>query len=224
MYIKTLCFCLMAKKRNMVATVEIKEITGPEGSPVYTLKDTSHPSRYYTADLPDEDSTAYPIPIPDTGTNRSFWKSHCLDITVGPDTYIRNVRYYQTWNVDPHTDWSLGTDGDLIVGVSSTSVDDCRVLSQGCPQEDYDQATGTVGLTGDPIETTHAYYSNTAAKFKSITNFSSQSSALMVQSGQVVGAGETGKSYIVVTQVIVGPGATQGIKPDKTATFVYDEA
>jgi len=208
----------------MAATVVIKEITGPEGSPTYTLKDESNPSRYYTADISDSDSTSYPIPIPTAGTNRSFWKSHCLDITSGPDTYIKNVRYYQTWTNSPNEDWSLGTDGDIIVGVSSSSVDDCRTLSQGCPQSSYDQATGTIGQTGDPIETTHSYYSATAGKKMSITYFSSQTSALMVQSGQVVGAGETGKSYIVVTQVIVGSGATQGLKPDRTATFVYDEA
>ena len=208
----------------MVATVQIKEVTGPEGSPTYTLKDTSNKSRYYTADLADSDSTDYPIPIPTAGTNRSYWKSHCLDITVGPDTYIKNVKYYQTWTTDPNTDWALGTDGDLIIGVSSSTVADCRTLSQGCPIASYDQATGTQGTTGDPIETTHTYYSATAGKKMSITNFSSQSSALMVQSGQVVGAGETGKSYLVVTQVIVGSGATQGLKADKTATFVYTEA
>jgi len=208
----------------MVATVVIKEVTGPEASPTYTLKDESNPSRYYTADLADSDSTAYPIPIPDSGINRSFWKSHCLDITSGPDTYIKNVRYYQTWTTSPNADWSLGTGGDLIVGVSSSTVEDCRTLSQGCPISNYDQATGTVGQTGDPIETTHSYYSTTAGKKMSITNFDSLDNALMVQSGQVVGAGETGKSYLVVTQVLVGPGATQGLKPDRTATFVYDEA
>ena len=211
----------------MVATVEIKEITGPEASPTYTLKDDSaHPSRYYTADIADSDSTDYPIPIPTTSgsINRSYWKSHCLDITSGPSTYIKNVRYYQTWTSSPHDDWNLGAGGDLIVGVSSSSVSDCRTKSQGCPQSQYDQATGTQGTTGDPIETHHAYYKNCAGKKMSITNFSSQSSALMVQSGQVVGAGETGKSYIVVTQVLVGSGATPGTKPDRTATFVYDEA
>ena len=209
----------------MVATVSIKEITGSAGSPTYTLKDdSSNPSRYYTADLADSASTSYPIPIPTAGTNRSYWKSHCLDITSGPDTYIKNVRYYQTWTTDPNTDWALGTNGDLIVGVSSSSVDDCRTLSQGCPPASYEQATGTPGSTGDALESSHTYYAGTSGKYKSITYFSSQSSALMVQSGQVVGASGTGKSYIVVTQVLVGPGATQGLKSDKTATFVYDEA
>lgn len=208
----------------MVATVTIKEVTGPESSPTFTLKDTSNPSRYYTADLADSNSTAYPIPIPESGTNRSFWKSHCLDITVGPSTYIKNVRYYQTWDTSPAVDWQLGTGGDLIVGVVSSDVNDCRRISQGCPLANYDQATGTVGTTGDPIETTHSFYSTKVGKVKSITNFMSLNNALMVQSGQVVGAGGTGKSYLVVTQVIVGPGAVQGTKPDKTATFVYDEA
>jgi len=210
----------------MVATVHIKEITGPASSPTYTYKDTTSGSRYYTADIADSDSTQYPIPIPTTSgsINRSYWKSHCLDIVSGPSTYIKNVRYYQTWSTSPHDDWELGAGGDLIVGVSSNSVEDCRKYSQGCPQSSYCQATGTEGVTGDPLETHHTYYSGTAGKKMSITHFSSQSSALMVQSGQVVGSGQTGKSYIVVTQLLVGSGATPGLKPDKTATFVYDEA
>ena len=57
----------------------------------------------------------------------------------------------------------------------------------------------------------------------SITNFNSPDNAYMVQSGNVVGA-STGRSYCIVTQVIVGSGATQGEKADKTATFVYSEA
>lgn len=209
----------------MVATVVIKEITGPEGSPTYTTKDDgSNPSRYYTADLADSASTSYPIPIPDTGTNRSYWKTHFLDITSAPDTYIKNVKYYQTWSTSPNADWALGTNGDLVVGISSSTVTDARILTQGFPTSSYDQATGTQGTTGDGIASTHSYYSSLPnGQEVSITNFDSQDNALMVQSGQVVG-NSTGESYCVVTQVIVGVGATQGSKADKTATWVYDEA
>jgi len=211
----------------MVATVKIVEVTGSEASPTFTEKSTAagSGSRYCTTDTADINTAAnYPIPIPDSGTNRSYWKSHCLDITSGPATYIKNVKYYQTWSNDPATDWSLGSGGDLIVGVSSSSVTDCRTLSQGCPLANYDQATGTEGQTGDPLETTHSYYSATPGKYMSITNFNSSDNALMVQAGEVVGSGETGKSYLVVTQLIVGSGATPGPKPDVTATFVYEEA
>jgi len=208
----------------MVATVTIKEITGPSGSQSYTLKNTSIVSRYYTADVADSGSTAYPIPVPTTGTRPSYWKSVCLDCTSGPDTYIKNVRYYQTWNTSPNSDWSLGTSGDLVVGVSSSSVGDCRVLTQGCPQDKYTQAIGNQGTSGNLIEADHWYYSNCAGKKSSITNFDSLANALMVVSGQWLGQNATGKSYIVVTQVIVGSGATQGLKASKTATFVYDEA
>ena len=211
----------------MVATVKIVEITGSEASPTYTEKSTAagSGSRYCTKDTASVSEAAnYPIPIPESGTNRSYWKSHCLDITSGPSSYIKNVKYYQTWTNNPHDDWSLGTNGNLIVGVSSSSVSDCITLSQGCSQSDYDQATGTEGQTGDAIETTHSYYSSCPGKQMSITNFNSSDNALMVHSGQVVGAGETGKSRIVVTQLIVGSGATPGSKPDVTATFVYEEA
>jgi len=208
----------------MPATVYIKEVTGSESSPTLTLKDTSNPSRYYTADRPESNLTDYPIPIPDSGTNRSFWKSHCLDVTSGPSTHIKDIKYYQTWDSSPHDDWELGTGGDLIVGVSSNSESDWRTKTQGCPFSEYDQATGTEGTTGDPLETTHSYYSSTPGKYTSITHFSSQSSALMVQAGVAFSSGETGQSNLVVTQLIVGPGATPGLKDLKTATFVYDEA
>jgi len=46
----------------------------------------------------------------------------------------------------------------------------------------------------------------------------------MVQAGVAFTSSQTGQSHLVVTQLIVGPGATPGLKDLKTATFVYDEA
>ena len=214
----------------MPATVIIEELTGgTDGNPgSYTQKDTSNKSRYYTADDASSDATTNPIPIPTNyqGYSGSFWKTHLIHVTVAPSTYIKNLRYYQTWTANPHDDWSLGYHGDVVIGISSSTVADARVYTQGFPSSQYDVATGVVGVCGDFISGNHTYYQSCANPLSggatSIADFNSLSNAYMVQSGQVVGA-TTGRSYCIVTQVIVGSGATQGVKSDRTATFVYDE-
>ena len=212
----------------MVATVHIEQITGSPGSETYTYKDTTSGTRYYTADIPDKDSTAYPIPIPtnNNGISGSYWATHCINVVSAPSTYIKNLRYYQTWNTSPKDDWSLGNGGDLVIGISSSTISDARTFTQGFPSSQYDQATGTIGVCGDFISGNHAYYAACASPLSggatTITDFDSVNNAYMVQSGQVVGA-TTGRSYCIVTQVLVGSGATQGEKVDKTATFVYSE-
>jgi hypothetical protein len=191
-----------------------------------------------TADEWDGSLTSYPIPIPTAGqgASGSYWVTHCLNCTVAPDTYIKDIRYYQTWSSNPDTDWSLsnGDTGDpapgLYIGISSASVADARIYTQGFPSGSYDQATGTQGIYGDIISGSngHTYYKELTDTALSggmvpIEHFDNLSNAYMVQSGQALGA-STGRSYCIVTQVVVGSGATAGEKTDKTATWVYSEA
>jgi len=124
----------------------------------------------------------------------------------------------------------LGTGGDVIIGISSNTIADAKVFTQGFPSSSYDQATGTVGLFGNWMSgqdaTSHSYYSGCGSTMSggatTIADFSDVDNAYMVQSGQVVGA-DTGRSWCIATQVIVASGATQGDKTDKTATFVFSE-
>jgi len=211
----------------MAATVQIEQATG--ASPDYTVKSTTAKTRYYTADSSASGATTNPIPIPteNAGISGSFWVSHCINVTVAPTAYIKDLRWYLTMtSSNMNDDWLLGGSGDLMVGVSSASVSDAKTLSQGCPNASYDQATGTTGSFGDYISSNHTYYSACASALSggatSTKDYDSLANALMVQSGQVVAAA-TGRSDFLVTQVLVGSGATQGDKDDKTATFVYSE-
>ena len=216
----------------MAATVQVEQITGALGSETFTYKDTTSGTRYYTADDPTKDATTNPLPIPtkDAGKSGSYWVTHCINVTGAPTTYIKNLRYYQTWSTSPYDDWALGTGGDLLIGISSASIADARTFTQGFPSSSYDQADGSEGNYGYWISgseaTNHSYYSGCSAPLSggatTIADFDSTDNAYMVQSGQVVGA-STGRSYCIVTQVIVASGATQGEKADKTATFVFSE-
>jgi hypothetical protein len=237
--------------KDMAATVQVEQITGPTTAMVFSWKGTTDTpksgTRYKTEDDMDGSATTYPIPIPTEGNgiSGSYWVTHCVNVTGAPSTYIKNLRYYQTWTTDPETDWALGANvenagkigPDLYIGISSNSVANARLLSQGFPSGSYTRATGVLGefgyyLSGYAVNGAngaHLFYSgcNNAGSPLSggmvpIGSFDGVGTAYMVQSGQVVGA-STGRSWCIVTQVLVGSGATQGDKADKTATFVYSE-
>jgi hypothetical protein len=171
------------------------------------------------------------------GASGSYWVTHCLNVTVAPDTYIKDIRYYQTWTSDPDTDWSLsnGVTGDpapgLYIGISAnaSTIAEARIFSQGFPSGSYEQANGVEGTAGYLISSTtngHDYYADPSAisgGMVQINHFDNLSNAYMVQSGQALGA-TTGRTNCIVTQVVVGSGATAGEKADKTATWVYSEA
>ena len=205
-------------------------------------------TRYMTSDQYDSSLTTYPIPIPvnANGLSGSYWTTHCLNVTVAPDTYIKDVKYYQTWSTSPTSDWSLegaswarsGRIGPgLYIGISSQTIAAARNLtsgSQGFISGNYQIAAGGESVYGYPISTAtngHAYYIGALAAASggmvSITHFDTLANAYIVQSGNVYhdgAADSTGRTRCIVTQVLVGSGATAGNKTDKTATFSYTEA
>jgi len=222
----------------MVSTVQIEQMYGATpGS--FKIKDNSGTAksgtRYQVSDQWDGSLTTYPIPIPvnDKGFSGSYWTTHCINVTAAPSTYIKNLRYYQTWTNSSKQDWALGSsnarNAGLYIAASSTTLANTRILTQGFHSGQYKQATGTEGVCGTQISggTGYKWYSsNRVARISGgmvpIEKYNSVSTAFMVQSGQVVGA-TTGRSYCIATQVIVGSGATAGDKADKTATFVFSE-
>jgi len=229
----------------MTATVQIEQVYGASPG-TFSARDSNSVNsglgtRYMTYDDGSDSSiTTYPIPIPTNanGISGSYWVTHCLNCTFAPDTYIKNVKYYQTWSVDPNTDWDLdgaswagaGIRPGLYIGISSSTIADAKIVTQGFPSGQYKQAGGVQGVYGYPISTAtngHDYYlgcsSPASGGMVSIEHFDTLSNAIMVQSGQALGA-TTGRTYCIVTQVLVGSGATAGDKTDKTATFSYTEA
>jgi len=217
----------------MAATVQIEQVTGAAGSRTYTVKDTGTRLRYYTADESGAALTTNPIPIPtvNDGLSGSYWATTCVNVTAGPTSYIKNLRWYVTMaSANMGLDWDLGTNGDMVIGISSPTVASGRTYTQGFSSNQYDQSDGTVGSWGYFISgpTGHTFYSVSCSNAlsggaTSTGEFNSLANAYMVQSGQVMGSGATGRSYFIVTQIVVGSGAVQGDKPDKTATYVYSE-
>jgi len=217
----------------MAAIVIVEEMTGPTASPIFTFKDTTTGSRYYTADESGSSLTTYPIPIPtnDGGVSGSYWKTHLINVTSAPSQWIKNIRYYQTWSSSPKADWNLGSSNTwpagLYIGVSSATLEDCKSLTQGFHSGSYARASGTQGTCGYLISGNHSYYANIATAMSGgwcpIDAFDSVSNAYMVYSGTAIYAPTTSRCYCIVTQVLVGSGATQGEKADRTATYVYSE-
>ena len=188
----------------MAATVEIQEGNG--SGPTWTAVTSAR----YCTDDDYNPGTNNPIPIPTSGFNYSYWKSHCLAITGGTFTQISNIQWYPS-----DFSWTLGTNGEVRVGQRDSG-------DHGCPDASYQQAAGTTGTTGYAIEdgtNGHAYYKDQTTPVASITTYSS-SSKMTVDSGTYT---STGRTKHIVTQVKVDTDATQGEQPDITYTFTWDE-
>lgn len=237
---------------NLVATTQIELLYGTAPG-TFSARDANAVSaglgvRYMTYDDGSNSAiTTYPIPIPvaANGLSGSYYVTNCLNCTVAPDTYIKDIKYYQTWTTSPCADWDLSGAGwagiklkpGLYIGISGVTIAAARNVasgSQGFPSGQYDQATGGQGVYGYMISNAvngHSWYSGCAnapsGGMVSIMNFNSLANAFVVQSGNVIHNGSSnsvGRTKCIVTQVLVGSGATAGNKTDKTATWSYTEA
>lgn len=188
----------------MAATVDVQELNG-SGKTATTITT----ARFCTSDAYNP-GTNYPIPIPSSSYNYSYWKSHCLALS-GTFTKINNVKWY----TDGAISWSLGTNGEVRVGVRDSG-------DHGCPDASYQQATGTQGTTGNDIADAtngHSYYKSQTTKTAVVTGYTS-GSPLTVDTGDHTTAERTKH---VVLQVKVASDAEQGAKDAVTFTFKYDE-
>jgi len=156
-----------------------------------------------------------PCVVPATGLNYSYWKTHNIAFS-GDFTQISNIRWYTSGAV--RTNWALGTDGGLFVGVKSTG-------DNGMPTGSYDQADGVLGTSGydmDDVTNGHTYYKSGTSNHAVPANADTYvaGSTLLVDSGPYTTAGS---SKCVVTQVIIDTDATQGDKANETISWRYDE-
>lgn len=175
----------------MAATVIINRLTG--ATP--TLTDiTSTTNRMSTSDVAAP-GTANPIPIPDAGTNYSFWVVTRLQATVAPSNGINNIKWYSDGT-------SFGT-GLTCSGNTATA---------------YVQATGTVGTTGTQLTTVN--YASLSAAPADVTTFTS--GAPKTVTGSLGAAtGEFGDRFVY--QLAVGTTATVGTMAARTFTWQFDE-
>lgn len=192
----------------MAATVKVVEATG--SGPTFT--EITNRVRLFTADQATNQSSpqlTYPIPIPSSGYNYSYWKHICLDVS-GTFTKIDNIRHY----CDGDIGWNLGTGGMLLRGNRDSG-------DIGCPQSEYDQATGTQGETGDYIGDTtngHSYYKDQTTPTKNIEDDTESNPAVVDSEGLTA----AGKTKFIVLQVKVASDAQSGVQPAETLTWKYD--
>lgn len=192
----------------MVATVEVfYDFGGTNGSPA-TQQDTSALSpnlRFKTADNATIDNIN-PIPIPTSGTNRSFWKSVYMEVTGGSFTQIDNVKFY--------------TDGSGFGTGITTNVGDELPTKNSGSNAGYEVATGVVGTSGDELVADHSVITAKTSAF-TFTSGSPKTVSISESGGLIDATGES-TNYLVF-QMDVGTSATAGNLADETFTYQYDE-
>jgi len=180
----------------MAASVQIRRHTEAAASQT-TTDITNINTRANSTDAHSTGGTSYPIAIPDSGTNYSYWVSTRLYVAdnTGNNT-IDNIQWYTDGTAN------FGTD----VGANVAAADS------------YDQASGTEGTSGDELTTGN--HTGLAASPSDAFGYTS-GSALTI-TGSTTGTGEVGQ--FSVYQVTVGTGASVGATSTETFTFSYDEA
>lgn len=190
----------------MAATVEIQECNG--ATPLWNSITAAH---FCAADVYAPGSS-FPIPIPNSGFRYSFWKTFALLMT-GIGTKINNIRIY----CDGAIGWAVGSGGGLFVGVANSG-------DSGIAEENYDQATGTEGLTGDYMggSSGHPVYKGAGYTVENIENYAVLTPLLVDNTDYI----EDGRSKAVVLQAKIDTlanGAEQGLQTPDTLYFRYDE-
>ncbi len=189
-----------------VAAVEVQTWIGAGPT-----KATASSPRMHSKDIVVADNT-FPIPIPAAGFNFSYWMNLALTITNIQDaTVLNNHKVY----MDGACGWALGTSGELDIGQRDSG-------DNGCPDGDYDQATGTEGTTGyDLADDTngHAYYKAQAPEEAALDSFTS-GAPCTIDTQDLSAAGSF--DHIVI-QAKVDTDAVRGAQAAETITFQYDE-
>lgn len=193
----------------MVATVAVYVETGPNATPVAvdTTNITGSPPniRFKTADDPTIDANN-PIPIPASGTKRSFWKHMFLKATAGPFVQIDNVKFF--------TDGTgFGTGITVFIG------DGDQIRNSGSTAG-YDQASGMVGDDGDEL-TTHSSVSTKTEAFGNFDSSTPRTVTISETNAKIENIGET--TNYVIAQMDVDSTAGPGDLPNEIWTFQYDE-
>lgn len=186
----------------MAATVVINRHTGaPSGSPaIGSLTDiTSGTTRVSYSDSPTP-GTSNPIPIPPSGTNRSWWASTRLQVTAQPTNGISNIKWY--------------SDGTSF-GTGLTCMGQTAAAATG-----YTQATGSggAGTSGTVLNTTN--YPALSAATVDVTTLTSGSPKSVTGS---IGATTGHLGDFFVFQLEVGSTASVGTTTARTFTWAYDE-
>lgn len=180
----------------MAATVTIRRWTGTSGSPTKT-DITGINTRANADDTHTTAGTTNPIQIPTSGTNYSYWVSTRLSADTSPSGTINNIKWY--------------TDGSNTLGTGVT----CKASGSASA---YTQATGTVGTTGNVLNSTN--YTGVGTPVDAFT-YTSGSPLSVTGSISNPSTGDFGN--FVVYQIEVGTTAGPGATGSETFTWKYDE-
>lgn len=185
----------------MAATVIINQYNG-SGAGTKTAK-TGGTVYHATDDVSySSGATANPIPIPASSSNYSFWSSFRVEATVAPVTGINNLKFY--------------TDG---TNSSPTGVTWKGQAANVGANAGYRQATGTVGTSGDLLNTTN--HTGITGATVDIFTFTSGSPKSLAGS---IGAATGDLGDFFVYQIAV-PSTVTGVSsiPSETFYFAWDE-
>jgi len=176
----------------MAATVEVQEANGagPTWSSLGTAK--------FCTDDAYNPGTDNPVPIVTGQTKRSYWKSHAL-LFYGTYTSVTNVKIY--------------TDGGGFGTGIAVKISDETFADGG-----YDQATGTLGDTGDAMFGGGAPHTGVTGTVEVFTY--SSASPKTVDSGTVTGSA---RAKHIVLQLETIDTASPGDLSAETFTWQYDE-
>jgi hypothetical protein len=182
----------------MGATVEVDRINGAApGSP----NDITGSRTYFTtSDNHYDTDPLYPVPVPPSVDNYSFWAHLRLNCTVAPDTALDNVEFY----LDA---WAGGAGIDWLGATANIGAD-----------EGYRVATGTISETG--TELTQANHSGLVSA--PVDPFLWTSGSPLVVPGSI-GASTGYFGAFVVLQAVVTPTADGAAQADTGFTFLWDE-
>jgi len=150
--------------------------------------------RFKAADDSEIDLTN-PVKIPQSGSHYSFWKHIALVAIKAPENFINNVKFY----VESPIDWP-----------------GC-VLRCGLV-DNYAQATGVQGVTGDEASTYHPDHPT----MDDVNNYTS-SNPLSIPGSIGNTTGKVTDGYLLL-QLEVTPSAQPGITPEGNLIIEYDEA
>ena len=177
----------------MAATVVVREHNGAAGA---ASDITSGTSRFAATDQVYAGSN-FPLVVPTSGSNYSYWKHYRPHVTVAPTGLINNVKFYTDGATQSDASW----DGLLLYGAKVAS---------------YDQATGD-GTTGDEASANH-----TNTPTMTLASGMSSGTPLSFQGSVSAATGSLLASFLLL-QMTVNNSAGPGTAALETMTWQYDE-
>jgi hypothetical protein len=188
----------------MVATVKIMRAIGADPGTGTDL--AAGNTRANAADTHSTAGTTYPITIPSSGTNYSFWVVTRLKVTAGTYSTIDNVRWY--------------TDGTMFgTGVA------CKVSAATGYTRALNTSGGSTPGPGEALTTTN--YTLLDAPPADAAGKTSGSPLTVAGSMTASATGTfntaTPTGGVVVYQIEVTSGASAGATGTETFTWLYDE-